>query len=243
VVMFKQPYPLTASVLMPMLGLVCLVPFYIFIGIFVTPGRAMRVPELPLDRILPLSPAWSVVYGSHLILVLLPFLVVRREELIRRTVLAYLMIWICSFLCFLSYPTAAPRPAAVVGEDFFAWLLRIIYAADPPYNCFPSLHVAHTLVSACACLHIHRGVAAGLGLWAFLIGVSTLFTKQHYTLDVIAGIFLAGMAYCVFLRCPPREAIPEFDRCVAPHVALMFVYAYGLVVAGFWLVHLFHSWP
>lgn len=74
--------------------------------------------------------------------VLLPFLVIRLEGLIRRTVLAYLLIWIPSFICFVSYPTIAPRPEVVVGEGFFAWLLRIIYVADPPYNCFPSLHVA-----------------------------------------------------------------------------------------------------
>ena len=34
-------------------------------------------------------------------------------------------------------------------------------------------------------------------------------TKQHYILDVVAGIFLACVAYSVFLRNDPREASPR----------------------------------
>jgi membrane-associated phospholipid phosphatase len=233
--MCRQPYPLGFSVLGPIITLACLVPCYIFIGSLVTPIRAVHAPVLPLDRLFPLSPVWSVIYGSHLILVLLPFLVVRQTELVRRTVLAYLLVWTASLLCFLLYPTAAPRPANVSGVGFFVWLLGIIYAADPPYNCLPSLHVAHTLVSAFACHHVHRGVGAGLGIWTLLIGQSALHTKQHYVLDVVGGVLLAIGSYWVFLRRRPREAVPEFDRCVAPYVALMFVGAYGLTLAGFWL--------
>ena len=107
-------------------------------------------------------------------------------------------------------------------------------------NCFPSLHVAHAFVSAFACWHVHRSVGVGLGVWAFLIGLSTLFTKQHYALDVIAGIVLASIAYGVFLRRPPPETVREFDRCVAPYVVLMFAYAYGLTLAGFWLAYRYH---
>jgi membrane-associated phospholipid phosphatase len=234
---FKQPYPLPASVLGPILALGSLVPCYVFIGCFITPNRGVGVPDLPLDRLLPLSPVWSVVYGSHLILVLLPFIVIRRERLLRRTVLAYLLIWAVALVCFLVYPTSAPRPTKIVGDGFVEWLLRIIYVADPPYNCFPPPRVAHTFVSAFACFHVHRGVGVGLGVWALLIGLSTLFTKQHYALDVIAGMGLATIAYWVFLRRPPPETVQENDRRVAPYVVLMFAYAYGLTLAAFWLAH------
>ena len=76
-------------------------------------------------------------------------LVLRQEELIRSTFLAWLLVWITGYACFLMYPTVAPRPSdGDIGEGFFAWFLRGIYEADPPRNCFPSLHVATPFVAA-----------------------------------------------------------------------------------------------
>lgn len=228
-----RPYRVTLS----MVVLVLLVPFYIFIPELM-PGRTLHVPELALDRAIPLQPAWALVYGSlYLFLILLPVLVVRQEEQIRRTVLAYLMVWIAAYVCFLVYPTVAPRPAKVIGEGFVVWGLRFLYSADPPYNCFPSLHVAHSFVSALTCYRVHRGVGIATALCASLIGISTLYTKQHYILDVIAGIFLAYVAYFVFLRSYPRGEIPELDRCLAPVLALGTIGALGFGAACFWVVY------
>ena len=67
-------------------------------------------------------------------------------------------------------------------------------------------------MSALTCYRVHRGVGIAAALCASLIGASTLYTKQHYVLDVIAGILLACLAYVVFLRNYPREKIPELDR-------------------------------
>ncbi|MCI0411264.1 phosphatase PAP2 family protein [bacterium] len=232
-----SPYTLSIRVAVPLIVLVLLVPCYIFIGVLMMPGRTLHVPELALDRAVQLQPTWCLVYGSLYVFVILPLLVVRQEEQIFRTVLAYLMVWIVAYVCFLLYPTVGPRPVKVIGGGFFAWGLRFLYSADPPYNCFPSLHVAHSFVSALTCYRVHRGVGIAAVLWASLIGISTLYTKQHYTVDVIAGIFLACVAYVIFLRGYPREAIPELDRRVAPVLALGFIIVHGLLVACFWVAY------
>jgi membrane-associated phospholipid phosphatase len=193
----------------------------------VNPAHA---PEVALDRLLPLRPGWALVYGSlYLFLILPPVFVVRQQEQIRRSVLAYLMVWIAAYIVFLVYPTRAPRPEDVAGEDFTVWGLRFLYDADPPYNCFPSLHVAHSFVSALTCYRVHRGVGIAAVVCAALVGLSTLFTKQHYVLDVIAGVLLACVAYVVFLRRYRSEEIPERDRLVAPVLALIVVGIVGLV--------------
>jgi membrane-associated phospholipid phosphatase len=232
--MLNRPFPVT----IPMVLLVLLVPFYIFIGELITPDRMLHVPALALDHALPLHPTWAVVYGSlYLFLIVLPVFVIRQEEQIRRTVLAYLMVWISAYVCFLVYPTIAPRPAKVLGAGFDVWGLRLLYSFDPPYNCFPSLHVAHSFVSVLTCYRVHRGVGIATALCASLIGVSTLYTKQHYILDVIAGILLAGVAYAVFLHNYPRGDIPQADRRLAPVIASGIIGIIGLVVACMWVVY------
>jgi membrane-associated phospholipid phosphatase len=234
-----RPY----RVSMPMVVLVSLVPFYIFIPELTT-GRTQHVPELPIDRLIPVQPAWALVYGAlYLFLILLPVFVVREEEQIRRTVSAYLLIWMTAYLFFLVYPTVASRPAVVAGEGFSVWGLRSLDGADPPHNCFPSLHVAHSFVSALACHRVHRGLGTIAAFCALLVGVSTLYTKQHYVLDVAGGILLACVAYFVFLRGYPRDRVPETDRRVAPILAFGIIGILGIAFVCFWAVYCLTATP
>lgn len=228
-----RPYRVT----LPMVVLVSLVPLYVFIP-ELTRGRQHYAPAVALDRLFPLRPTWALVYGAlYFFLILLPVFVVRDEEHIRRTVFAYLSIWITAYVFFLAYPTAAPRPAEVEGTGFGAWGLRMLYGADPPFNCFPSLHVAHSFVSALTCHRLHRGVGRFAVAAAALVGLSTLYTKQHYVLDVVAGVLLALAACAIFLRGYRREAVPELDRRLAPAVTLGLGGLIGLAVACVWLVY------
>jgi membrane-associated phospholipid phosphatase len=81
---------------------------------------------------------------------------------------------------------------------------------------------------------VHRGVGLVALVWAAIIGVSTLYTKQHYVVDVIAGIAIAYAAYLLFLRGYPRDAIAENDRRLAPKRALRAVWLYAAIVAALW---------
>lgn len=234
--MLTRPFPLCARVVVPAITLMLLVPCYLVIAAY-TRGWTQHLPELALDRMMPVQPAWAPIYLSYFLIPFLPMLIMRQEELIRRTFLAWLMVWIVGYACFLVYPTTLPRPVGEIGEGFFAWFLQGAWDGDPPRNCFPSLHVATPFVAALACWRVHRGVGLAAGVWAALIAVSTLFTKQHYVADVIVGIFLAGVAWVVFLRNCPREDTPELDRRVAPILLAGLIGIYALVVAGLWLAY------
>jgi membrane-associated phospholipid phosphatase len=225
-----------------MVLLVSLVPFYLVIA-----GRArasaVHAPALVLDQLLPVAPTWALVYGAlYAFLIVLPVFVVQQEELIRRTVWAYLTVWTVAYICFLLYPTVAPRPDTVMGKGFAVWGLRFLYDADPPYNCFPSLHVAHSFVSALACYRVHRTLGFVAISCASLVAISTLFTKQHYVADLIAGILLALAAYAVFLHGYSRANVPELDRRLAPILALCVGAIVGLGVACFWVAYQLRVW-
>ena len=225
------------SVTIPMVVLFSIIPLYLFIGTELIPAYTLHTPELELDRAISLWPAWSVMYGSLFLAVLLPIFVIHQQELIRRTVLAFLLIWLFSYACFIAYPTVSLRPATVAGDGFFIWTLQIIYDSDIRYNCFPSLHVAQCLLAALACYRVHRGVGIAAVFWAFLVGLSTLYTKQHYIVDVIAGLLLAYIAYYLLLRSFPRKNTPEHECLLAPTLALCAVGIYLLFVAGFLLIY------
>jgi membrane-associated phospholipid phosphatase len=216
---------------------VSLAPLYFVIALL-TRNRQTYAPEIALDRAALLEPAWMIVYGSLYVFVgILPLLVVRQRELFRRALQGYLLVMLVAYAGFLIYPTVAPRPADVPGDGFAAWSLRLAYSLDPPYNCFPSLHVAWAFVSALTCYRVHRGVGAAAALWAGLIGASTMYTKQHYFVDVAAGAFEAFVAYVLFLRTYPREAVPEIDRRRAPVRAPIVAAIYGITIAGFWVAY------
>lgn len=231
----RRPYRVPLA--MPLLF--ALIPLYIFIPELFPPA-ARSTPELGVDRLLPLVPGWSLVYGAlYLFLIVLPILIVREEELLRRTVHAYLLIWITAYLFFfVLYPTSAPRPPRVIGEGFGVWALGALYSADPPYNCFPSLHVAHSFVSAFASRRVHRGVGNAAMICAALVAVSTLFTKQHWVADVIAGVVLALIAHALFLARYPAGRMPGTDRDVAPALAAVVAALVLLGVIGSWVVYL-----
>lgn len=228
-----RPYPVS----LPMILLVLLVPLYLFIP-DLAPGREVYAPEIAVDRAIPLRPEWAVIYGSlYLFLIVLPVLTILDQAMVRRTVFAYLSIWVTAYLFFALYPTVAPRPESVDGEGFAAWSLQLLYDSDPPYNCFPSLHVAHSLVSALAVHRVHRGVGGFAIFAAGLVALSTLFTKQHYVLDVLGGVVLASLASGVFLRRGSDEPTPDLERRHVPPIAIGLAALIGAGVIAFWAAY------
>jgi membrane-associated phospholipid phosphatase len=218
-------------------ALVSLLPMY-FIITSLTRGWPVHTPELPLDRAVSLQPAWMLVYGSLYVFIgVLPLMVVRQAELFRRALAGYLAVMLVAYAGFLAYPTLAPRPDVVPGDGFAAWSLRLIYQLDTPYGCFPSLHVAWAFVSALTCYRVHAGVGWTAACWATLIAVSTLYTKQHYVVDVIAGAAAAFVAYAIFIRTYARDAVPPADRLAAPRRAWAVVGIFALGVGGLWLAY------
>ena len=228
-----RPYPVT----FPMILLVSLIPFYLVLAGRAR-GGAVYAPELALDRLLPVVPVWALIYGAmYAFLIVLPVFVVQQRELIRRTVWAYITVWSVAYACFFLYPTVAPRPDHVTGEGFAAWGLRFLYDADPPYNCFPSIHVAHSFVSALACYRVHRRLGLVAMSCAALVAIATLLIKQHYIADAIGGIFLAALANAVWLRGYARANIPELDRRLAPALAICVIGIVIVGIAGFWVAY------
>jgi membrane-associated phospholipid phosphatase len=228
-----RPYPNA----LPVAVLAAVVPLYMLIAAW-TPGRLLLRPTLALDAVFVLQPAWSAVYASQWVFSFLPVVIVRGVELRRRVVSAYITIVLTAYAGFLAFPTAAPRPAQVTGDGFSVWTLRLVYDIDPPYNCFPSLHVAYSFLAALTAWRVHRRVGAAAFVWAMMIAFSTLYTKQHYVADVAGGALLAFAAYRLFL-CDPAAALPDGEAGRTPRRALGMVAPVAGLIAALWLTYKF----
>lgn len=154
------------------------------------------VPVMTLDDAVPFQPEpWAWVYLSQYFFTgTLPLLLTSRETL-RRYVAALAMMSAPGFAAFLFFPTSGPRPAEVGGSLAMRW----IAACDGTLNAFPSLHAAFIVCMSMLAWrmfgreHPWRVVAVSV-LWGGAILFSTLATKQHYTLDLVAGAVLGWLA-------------------------------------------------
>ncbi len=154
----------------------------------------VAMPLTWVDRVVGFQPWALVAYASLWIYVSLPpALAPDRARLFSY---GWHMGGLClaGVLFFVFWPTAVP-PADLDWGLYpgYAFLKGI----DAGGNACPSLHVASALYSAIWLNQDLRGMAAGRGwrhgnwLWCGLIVFSTLATKQHVMLDVVAGFALA----------------------------------------------------
>lgn len=160
-------------------------------------ARRAVVLKWPIDDKLPFMPVFILPYCAWFVFIAAVFFWLifdrRQKRHIYRHTAAILIAMLISTIIFILYPTHVPRPA-VEENDFFSRLVLAIYSADEPYNCFPSLHVAVAVISG---ITLYRygpkriGFRVLTAILIFLIALSTVLTKQHYTPDVIGGLILA----------------------------------------------------
>jgi membrane-associated phospholipid phosphatase len=151
-------------------------------------------PKLPID-IFPVSTVWVLPYILCYLLWTAGFawIIYRVEDRSFRSFIAACMLtFAMGALTFIFFPTYV-RPAVIEGNDIFANILRIIHEHWGRYDAFPSGHVYITTLLA---LFFGRWYPRYNLLWVVILAVvslSTLFTAQHYILDV-AGGYLAALA-------------------------------------------------
>jgi membrane-associated phospholipid phosphatase len=152
------------------------------------------MPQTTLDRLIDFQPAALAIYASLWIYVGIPpaLLSGLRELLAYGCWIAGLCI--AGLACFYFWPTAVPpHPVDTALYPAFA----VIQGLDAPGNACPSLHVATAAFSAIWLDRLLRELGSGVtmravnGLWFLAIAWSTLATKQHVALDVLAGLLLS----------------------------------------------------
>lgn len=166
----------------------------------------------PLDRAIPFLP-WTVwIYVSEYVYFVVIYILCRETINMNRYVCAVLAIQVFSVLIFTFWPTTYPRDLFPLPADLdreTSWLFSTLRKGDAPTNCCPSLHVSSVFLCGFLFLNEQRRKLWIFMLWATLIGLSTLTTKQHYVIDVVTGLLLAGFFHWIFYRRTEYRPIRE----------------------------------
>lgn len=211
---------------------------YFGVGSIADPARA-RALAGSADARIPFLPGSVWLYLLVFPGSLLPLFLVRSQDLFRRAMAAYVAAIAVSLTAFLAFPvTSVSLRADAASLDrarFSTWAVAKLYAIDPPYNLFPSLHLSIATLAALTAWKARRAYGAAALCGVVLIGVSTLTVKQHFIADVAAGVALAGLLYAALLRPhTSRHEVPEAYGWQGPAAFLATIAtAWGALYAWF----------
>jgi membrane-associated phospholipid phosphatase len=153
-------------------------------------------PRLPID-LFPLWVVWVIPYilcyslwGTALV-----WLIWKADNDTFHTAIAALF-FTCSLgvSIFILFPTYVVQPE-LQGSDLLTNLLRSVQIAGGDHDALPSAHIYMTVLLA---LIYRDWYPRRKWLWfviVLVVSLSTLFTKQHYVADVLAGYLTGWLGY------------------------------------------------
>jgi membrane-associated phospholipid phosphatase len=183
--------------------LLWLVAYFFINRLQVEPQRRKNF-SFSVDRKIPYVPLFAIVYFSTVPFLFVPFVILSETRQFCWMVACYTAITVISSLIHATLPSKIERVEQVNTGGITGRMLRLFQKNFKPYGNFPSMHVGLS-VPAVIAYFMGCGILAGsiAAVWAVLIALSTLFAKQHYILDILAGlaggILIAALAYLLIL--------------------------------------------
>ena len=179
------------------------------VGVYVTSeiyyalnhGPNVIFMKSPLDDLIPVVPPFVIPYVSlePFIYATLVLFLLFRTRIFQSAALTMIAAWFVSYLFYYFLQSVMIRPT-LTGTDALTQMIRGVYASDNPYNDFPSLHTSLSTILAIHWWRVDKRIGVPVAIWVALIVASTVFVKQHYVADVVAGLLLAFGAAFFFLR-------------------------------------------
>ena len=165
--------------------------------------QPLYLPLTWIDRAVPFLPGTVWIYISEYAFFPLIYFTCQDITNQNKYIYSFFALQAVSILIFWVWPTTYPREAFPLPDTLDAithFTFATLRQTDSPANCCPSLHVSGVYLSVFIFLDERREQLPFYFLWGTLIALSTLTTKQHYVVDVIAGFLLAVTFYWVFHR-------------------------------------------
>jgi membrane-associated phospholipid phosphatase len=165
--------------------------------------REPRTLRIPLDDRIAYRPEWVWIYSFlyYPVIVYINFTMESPRQFLF-VAMSYLVLLGMQMAFFVWFPVVTPQEWRVpeTPRNRSERFLAFVQSFDKSSNCFPSMHTSVAILTA---FHL----APRLGGWAFafpaLIGVSCVYTKSHYVLDLPAGAVLGWIAFAAYRAAYP----------------------------------------
>lgn len=157
----------------------------------------------PLDEKIPFWPSWVWVYSFlYYPAIVYLNLLAKDPRQFNYMAISFIALLFLQMVFFLLYPVETPAHWRAL-PDSSRWsirFLKFVQYFDKSSNCFPSMHTSVAMLTALFAW-------PQFGAWGLafptLIGISCMFTKQHYLLDLPAGAALGWGVYEMTAFCLP----------------------------------------
>ena len=185
----KETLSLSFRLIILVLTLLGWLVIYFFVNrLQVDPVRRIDLGT-ELDWKTPYIPLFALVYFSTYIFVVQPFFILSNTRQFYLMLISFVSVSVVSSLIHATVPSKIERVEQVTAGGLSGWMLGLFQKTCKPYGNFPSMHVGLSVPVVIANFMAAGAIAGSIMLvWAVLIAVSTLYTKQHYILDVCAGL-------------------------------------------------------
>ena len=161
------------------------------------PAESCHVMHCFLDDLIPFNEYFLVFYTGWYVLVFgsLLYYFLYDVKRFRELDLYIFITQMVAMFFYIFFPSRQDlRPETFPRENFFTWVMGVIYAFDTSTGVCPSLHVAYSLAIFNVMVkdeHLHRWFKIALGIFVAMVCLSTAFVKQHSTVDIFAAIPVA----------------------------------------------------
>ncbi len=175
------------------------------------PFEKCHVMHIALDDVIPFNEWFVIPYTFWYVFVFgtLLFYLIKDVGRFRELQTFIIVTQVVAMAVYIIYPSRQDlRPEMFPRENFFTWVLSIIYAFDTPTGVCPSLHVAYSLgiysvVSKDP--YLSRGWKIFVLIAVLAISYATTAVKQHSAIDVLWALPLGLLAEWFVYHRPGRR--------------------------------------
>lgn len=123
--------------------------------------------------------------------------------------------YIIGGIIFLTLPTEIIRPV-IDNNNLLNKLVNFIYSVDTPANnLFPSFHCFiswNVYLSIRGNKEVPVYYRIGYLLFALLVCASTVLIKQHFFVDILAGVLLAELTFLIAKKISVAKKLLSFEK-------------------------------
>lgn len=158
------------------------------------PAEKCHVMHCFLDDLIPFNEYFLIFYTGWYLLVFgsLLYYFLYDVKRFRELDLYIFVTQMVAMACYIIYPSRQDlRPEVFPRENFFTWVMGLIYAFDTNTGVCPSLHVAYSLAIVSVMVkdeHLSKAFKVFVIWFSIMVCLSTAFVKQHSFVDIFAAI-------------------------------------------------------